>query len=214
MADSDDLVPIVEPDSTNLGYRQGVVVSWDRDTNANQIRIGSTVINDIPVITTADVVAIQPGDSVAIVKFNSSLGIIGRIADKTQLMGTPWQPVPLYAGFISNGAAGSLGVPRVNVGVLAAWEGAFYTRRYTHVEVYGTWGQFSGSNSSAYALTSFGFTIGSWSETGLVTARRGPFDITPFINSQFQQIKLEITSSTGSGEVALAPLALYLRPAP
>ncbi len=213
MADSSDLVPNLESEESNLGYRQGTVVSWNRDTNANQIRIGNTIINDVPVITASDIVAIRPGDSVAIIKYNSSFGIIGRIANKTQLTNTPWQPVPLYPGFVSNGAAGSLGVPRVNVGVLAAWEGAFYTKAHTQIEVYGVWGQFSGSNSSSYALTSFGITIGTWNETSLVTARRGPFDITQFMNSQFQQIKVEITSSSGSGEVAIAPLALYLRPA-
>lgn len=214
MADSSDIVPLVQSDEANLGYREGTVISWNRETNANQIRIGNTIINDIPVITTSDIVAINPGDSVAVIKYNSTFGIIGRTATPGQLTNTPWQPVPMYPGFVSNGAAGSLGVPRVNVGVLAAWEGAFYTKSHTQVEVYGVWGQFSGSNSSSYALSSFGITIGTWSETGLVTARRGPFDITQFMNSQFQQLKLEITSSSGSGEVAIAPLGVYLRPAP
>ena len=214
MANSDDLVPLLESEDSNLGYRQGTVVSWNPNTNANQIRIGNTVIPNIPVITMTDLVAIEPGDSVAVIRFNSTYGIIGRIAEVGTLGNTPWQPVPVYPGFVSNGGAGSLGVPRVNVGVVAAWEGAFFTKTHTHIEVYGVWGQFSGANTSAYALTSFGFTIGTWGATGLVTSRQGPFDITAFMNSQFQQIKVELTNSSGTGEVALAPLALYLRPAP
>lgn len=213
MQGSEDLAPLLEQPEDNFGYRQGQVVAWNPDTNANQIRVGEIVINDMPLISPADLVGIRPGDPVAILKYNNTYGVLGKITHPGAAgIGTPWQPVPLYPQFISNGAAGSLGVYRVNVGVLAAWEGRIYTKHHTKVELDGVWGTFSGSNNAAYEVQLSGFTRGSWVDGGgLVVGRKGPYDITPFMHQEFIKIEVKIVSSTGTGEVAISPLACFLR---
>lgn len=67
----EDLAPIIAPKGidrgSTVGFRQGVVESWNPLTAQNTVRIGGTVFADLPVIASStEVLLIGPGDVVGI----------------------------------------------------------------------------------------------------------------------------------------------------
>lgn len=210
-SESDDLASLLAPPPQGFDYRQGRVVSWNLDTGANQVSIGGGILENLPVITQSDLVNIRPGDTVGIVKYNDSYAVLGK-AKSGRSPGTPWTPVPLYPQFTPLGGAGSTGYASVNVGTLASWEGRIYATHHSRIQVDGVWGQASGSNTVTYQLQLGGVSVGSWTTvTTLDVGRKGPFDITPYRDQQFLKIEVKITSSVGSGTVALQVLGCFLR---
>lgn len=210
MSNSEDYIPLLTPEPQNFGYRQGIVVAWDAVTGANQVNVGGGNLDNLPVITQSDLVNIRPGDTVAIITYNDSYAVLGKM--KNSNFGTPWVPVPLYPLFRPLGAAGATGYWSVSVGTLTSWEGRIYATHHSSIEVDGIWGQASGSNTVTYELQLGGSTVGSWTTvTTLDVGRKGPFDITPFRDQEFIKIEVKITSSGGSGTVAIQVLGCYLR---
>lgn len=207
---SEDYIPLIAPEPSNFGYRQGTVVSWNSATGANQVRVAGSILTNLPVITQSDLINIRANDTVAIIKYNDSYAVLGKI--KSTNPGTPWAPVPLYAQFNPLGAAGSGGFWSVNVGTLASWEGRIYATHHASIQVDGIWGQVSGSNTVTYQVQLGGVTVGTWTTvTTLDVGRKGPFDISAFKDQQFLKVEVKITSSTGSGTVAHQILGCYLR---
>lgn len=185
-------------------------MSWDPVTGDNQVRVADSDLTNLPIITQSDLVNIREGDTVAILKYNDSYAVLGKI--KSSNPGTPWTPVPLYPLFNPLGAAGALNYSSVNVGSLASWEGRIYVTHHSFIEVDGIWGQASGSNTVTYVLQLGGFTVGTWTTTTVLdVGRKGPFDISPYRDQQFLKVEVKITSSTGSGTVATQVLGCYLR---
>lgn len=79
MARSDDLAPLFTPGATPaVGFRQGVVVTWNGVTFANEVTVGGSTVVNLPVLNLADSASIVPGDVVAILTFGSSWAILGR----------------------------------------------------------------------------------------------------------------------------------------
>lgn len=211
MSQSDDLVPLLTPPVQNLGYRQGQVVAWNSSDGTNQIRVGDSILTNLPLITQTDLLSLRPNDPVAIIKYNDSYAILGKIR-KGGSSGTPWTPVPMYPQFNPLGAAGATGFWTVAVGTLASWEGRIYATHHNRIEVDGVWGQASGSNTVTYQLQLGGVSVGQWQTvTTLDVGRKGPFDISAFMDQQFLKVEVKIISSTGSGTVANQVLGCYLR---
>lgn len=206
--DSADIVPFLEPPATPLSYRQGVVTEWNALTGANKISVGGGIFENIPVITESKLIGIRAGDVVALLKYNNSYAILGTIQTGIP-QGIPWQPIPLYQEFARNAVAG---VTSVNVGALVSWAGSMYATHHTHLQIDGTFGQLTGSNTVTFNLVAGGIIVGTWTETGtLTTGLRGPFSITAFQGIPWVRIGLTISSSTGSGTVAFNPVGLFLR---
>jgi hypothetical protein len=211
MTASDDLVPFLTPEPSNFGYRQGLVETWNITTGANQVRVGDGILYNLPVITQSDLVNIRPGDRVGIIKYNDSYAVLGKLKSRGSA-GTPWTPVPLYPQFTSSSGVGSTGYSTLTAGVLASWEGRLYATHHTAIEVDGIWGTASGANTVVYQLQLGGRMVGTWTTVNtLSVGRRGPYDISEFLDQQFLKIELKITSSTGSGAVAHQVLGCYLR---
>lgn len=207
---SDDFIDFFTPPPQNFGYRQGIVVTWDNNTSTNSVRVADNDLLNLPVITQSDIINIRPGDTVAVIKYNDSYAVLGKI--KNVGPSTLWMSVPLYPQFNPLGAAGATGYHSVNVGTLASWEGRIYTTHYTLLQLDGIWGQASGSNTTTFELQLGGTTVASWTETTtLEVARKGPFDITLWRDQEFLKVEVKITSSTGSGTVATQILGCYLR---
>lgn len=80
MSGSDDIAPLLRSEDQAFGYHQGIVVSWDSLTGANVINVGGKDLVDLDVLATSDSVFLAAGDPVLILKFRSSLCIMGRIA--------------------------------------------------------------------------------------------------------------------------------------
>jgi hypothetical protein len=84
---SSDLVPLLTGlgGGKGVGFRQGVVVAWDPDTAENQIQVGNTVIDNLPILNTSEASLLVPGDVVGILTSGSSWAIMGRLV----IPGTP-----------------------------------------------------------------------------------------------------------------------------
>lgn len=82
---SEDLAPLLVPQPDgSVGFRQGVVESWDPLTAQNTVRVGGTLLTDLPTIASStEVLLMQPGDVVGIQVVGNgataTMYIIGRI---------------------------------------------------------------------------------------------------------------------------------------
>lgn len=80
---SDDLTPLFPPDPpSGVGYRQGVVVAWNPATAENQVDVGGTLVDNLPILNTSEALLLQPGDVVGILaagRSASSWAILGRL---------------------------------------------------------------------------------------------------------------------------------------
>lgn len=87
MSRSSDLVPLLAGlgGGKGVGFRQGVVVAWNPDTAENQIQVGNTVIDNLPILNTSEASLLVPGDVVGILTSGSSWAIMGRLV----IPGTP-----------------------------------------------------------------------------------------------------------------------------
>lgn len=121
----DDLVPLlIPPPSTGLGFRQGVVLTWNRDTAENTIQVGGSIVADVPILNTAEALLLSPGAVVSILTYGSSWFILGRIT----IPGTPEAAATLGAGLkvasvigntpVSNASFALNGGPTVSTQVL------------------------------------------------------------------------------------------------
>lgn len=126
----------------------------------------------------------------------------------------PWLPVPLYPQFVpSTPAAGISGSWAISASEISTektlWEGRASVS-HPYIEIDGDWGHASGTGNITYRLY-LGFTlVGTWVETGGVTARRGPYSVGGEFGNDWVQVR--VTAQTGgTGEVWCAPNGCYLR---
>lgn len=64
---------------SELGFHQGIIVSWDSTTGANVVRIAGSDITDVPMLNIGDTVMLQAGDTVAVLRYRNAYFIIGRV---------------------------------------------------------------------------------------------------------------------------------------
>lgn len=76
---SDDLVPFLggEPPQ-GMGFRQGVIVSWDPDTAANTVLVGGALMTNLPILNTSEASLLKANDVVGVATFGSTWAIMGR----------------------------------------------------------------------------------------------------------------------------------------
>lgn len=209
MTGTDDYVPFLVQEPSNFGYRQGLVAAWNGNTNTNQITVAGSTLNNLPVISASDVFNIRVGDAVAVIKYNDSYAILGRI--KAVGSGSLWTHVPLYPLFIPLIGAGVSGYWSVNVGTSASWEGRIFATHHTLIHVDGIWGTASGANTSTYQVILGGVVVGTWTSGSLDVSNKGPYDISQFRDQAFLKVEVKLASSVGSGTVALQVLGCFLR---
>jgi hypothetical protein len=83
---SDDLVPLLaDPRNTALGFRQGVIVSWNQATAQNAVQVGNSLMTDLPILNTSEAAILAPGDVVGILTGGPTWAILGRFT----IPGTP-----------------------------------------------------------------------------------------------------------------------------
>lgn len=83
---SNDLVPLLAPKKAEgLGYRQGVVVSWDQETAENTILVAGSVFENLPILNTSEASLLVAGDVIAVISTGPSWAILGRVI----IPGTP-----------------------------------------------------------------------------------------------------------------------------
>lgn len=84
---SNDLVPLLAGLNKGpaVGFRQGVIVSWDPDTAANSVLVGDAVLENLPILNTSEAAILAEGDVVGILTAGQTWGILGRFT----VPGTP-----------------------------------------------------------------------------------------------------------------------------
>lgn len=77
---SDDLVPLLAPPpQSGLGFRQGVILTWDQTTAENTIQVAGATLTNLSVLNTSEAQLLSPGDVVGILTAGPSWFIMGRI---------------------------------------------------------------------------------------------------------------------------------------
>lgn len=86
MPRSDDLVPLLAAKPPpGVGFRQGVIVSWDQNTAENSVLVGNSLLYDLPILNTSEAAILAEGDVVGILTSGATWGIMGRFT----IPGTP-----------------------------------------------------------------------------------------------------------------------------
>lgn len=68
-----------------VGYRQGVIVSWNTDDATNTVTVGGSLFTNLPILNTSEASLLAPGDVVGVISLGSSFAILGRLV----VPGTP-----------------------------------------------------------------------------------------------------------------------------
>lgn len=112
---SDDLVPLLvpPPQAVGLGFRQGVIQTWNPANAENTVLVGGTLLQNLPILNTAEALLLGAGDVVGILTYQSSWWILGRIT----IPGTPQAVATLGSGMVSARVVG--GVAISNTGSMA-----------------------------------------------------------------------------------------------
>ena len=78
---SDDLVPFLgtpQPAGRGVTFRQGVIVAWNQDTAENVVRVGDSLLTNLPILNTSEAAILAAGDVVGILVSGATWGIMGR----------------------------------------------------------------------------------------------------------------------------------------
>ena len=83
---SDDLVPLLkESPGPAVGFRQGFIVTWNRETAENTVVVGRSLMTNLPILNTSEAAILAAGDVVGILTAGQTWGILGRFT----IPGTP-----------------------------------------------------------------------------------------------------------------------------
>ena len=104
MARSDDLVPLLAAKpAAGVGFRQGVVLTWDQTTAENTVSVGGAVLTNVPVLNTSEAVSLTAGAVVGLLTSGPSWFILGRIT----IPGTPEAASALAIGRTTSAQVGT-----------------------------------------------------------------------------------------------------------
>lgn len=78
---ADDLADLItglsiDPD---IGFHSGRIVSWDPATGTNTVDVAGGLLPDLPMLNIGDTVNLAIGDTVGILRYRSTMFIIGRV---------------------------------------------------------------------------------------------------------------------------------------
>ena len=83
---SSDLAPMLaDPRNAALGFRQGVIVSWNPNTAENTVLVGNALLENLPILNTSEASILAEGDVVGVLTAGRTWGILGRFT----IPGTP-----------------------------------------------------------------------------------------------------------------------------
>lgn len=76
----DDLAPILaDRPAQGVGYRQGIIKSWNSVTAENTVEVDGAVLTNLPILNTSEALLLQPGDVVGVLAVGESWAILGRL---------------------------------------------------------------------------------------------------------------------------------------
>lgn len=103
------------PDQPELGFHQGIVITWDQVAGTNTIMIGGSLVSDVPVLAAGSVL-IGANDVVGILRVRTQYFILGRISVLSQaltirtalLSATSFAPSAAYTDLSGGGVGPTL----------------------------------------------------------------------------------------------------------
>lgn len=146
---------------------------------------------------------------------NSARILVSDDAESGIGLARPWLPVSLAMKFVPEAAAGTAyGYATIDASELASetqlWEGRA-SISHPKISVDGVWGRGSGTVNTTYRMRVNGVLVGSWFETGLTVATRGPFDVSNLVGSDWATVEVVCEATSGTGAVACQVLGCYLQ---
>lgn len=82
MIGASDLAPLIgaaRSQTSDVGFRQGTVLSWDGANGTNSVEVGGVTVQNIPVLNLGDFTILERGDVVALLRFQTTYFILGRV---------------------------------------------------------------------------------------------------------------------------------------
>lgn len=77
---ADDLAPLLaKPGVPEVGFGQGVLLSWDSTSGSNTVQLGGATLTDLPMLA-ASTIQLAAGDVVGLLRVRSQYFILGRIS--------------------------------------------------------------------------------------------------------------------------------------
>jgi hypothetical protein len=64
-----------------VGFRQGTVVAWDGFTGENTIDVGGSMISNVPLFNTLEMIGVRVGDVLFLFRIRNTYAILGRITN-------------------------------------------------------------------------------------------------------------------------------------
>lgn len=217
LADLGEVLAGINAEATamaTLDFHTGQIIAWDGDSQTNQVLVLGTVMFNLPVLTSANTTGLEVGTAVGILRVRTQYFILGRIVDQTSGLVNPQFPIVMYPMFRPNGVASEVQYYYIDSTALnASWEGRIKAS-FPFVEVDGIWGPAGVGRTATFAMRVGGTTIGTWTESTVVVARRGPYDIRSFAGQDWLKIEVVMTATTGAlTNVAFQVLGCYFRDA-
>lgn len=77
---NDDLTPLLtKAPAPGVGFRQGVVLSWNQETAENTVEVAGATLTDLPILNTNEALLLEPGAVVGILTAGPTWFILGRV---------------------------------------------------------------------------------------------------------------------------------------
>lgn len=78
---SENIAPLLmRREHPELGFHQGIVVSWNNNTGANTIKISGSNFSNLPILNTSEASSLNSGDLLGVLRYRHQYFILGRIA--------------------------------------------------------------------------------------------------------------------------------------
>lgn len=82
----------VDAPTNDISFHQGIIVAWNATNSTNAVDVAGSIVYDLPVLTSAGLIALGAGDPVAILKYKSTYFILGRVVALTSQLVEPLFP--------------------------------------------------------------------------------------------------------------------------
>ncbi|HEV7649381.1 MAG TPA: hypothetical protein VGP26_14605 [Actinophytocola sp.] len=78
---AEDLAPLIAQFAKpgDLGFHAGKVLAWNKTTGENTVDVAGTALQDLPMLNLGDTVNLAADDTVAVLRYKSTMFIVGRI---------------------------------------------------------------------------------------------------------------------------------------
>jgi hypothetical protein len=198
--------------SAGLTARAGKVIAWDTLMRNYIVEVGGVPMIGLPMLGSATMTAVYPGDTVLLWRYRDSYIIAGKVMPPGKGTPEPNLNIPMYPQFYSGGTANTPGVMQIGGGSQADWYGY---ANFTHpkLRMVANLGPISGSPGPTcdIQISVNSVLIDQFTISSVVSKVFGPWDISQFIDSGANNLVRvrKLAASSGSGQFAFQIYTVY-----